>query len=384
MIKKVVFALICLLYNSIGYSQNMAYSRSIVDTLSSSAFWGRGYTKDGMEKAGDFIADQFKSFGLLPLHKKNYKQQFTYSVNTFPGRMELTVNDKKLVPGKDFILLPDSRNIHAKGMLQQIDSTHFINKNYRFIISLHDKLTWSVAENETDFTEIQLSKKVLNEIPVSFQADIENKVIEKFSADNICGMVKGTLHPDSFVVITAHYDHLGGMGKEVYFPGANDNASGTALLLSLAKYYAAHPQNYSMVFISFAGEEAGLKGSKFFTEHPLIALSNIRFLINLDLQGTGVDGITVVNATEFPREFKLLNDVNNAKKYLTKINARGKAANSDHYWFTEKGVPAFFWYTLGGIAAYHDVWDKPETLPLNEIEDLFNLIQDFIEGLLKQ
>ena len=67
---------------------------------------------------------------------------------------------------------------------------------------------------------------------------------------------------------------------------------------------------------------------------------------------------------------------------MVKINARGKAANSDHYFFTEKGVPAFFFYTLGGIKAYHDVYDKPETLPLTEHEDLFRLVVRFNERLM--
>ena len=380
--KALPFSLLFLLSLSVQ-SQDIEFARKMVDTLTSPHFWGRGYTRNGMKKAGDFIADQYKSFGLQSLDGNSFKQPFTYSANTFPGRMELSVNGKNLFPGKDFIVLPDSRKIHARGRLEQVDSAHFVNKNYRFIISLEDKLTWSVATNEADFAQVQVNKKSLNEIPVSFQVDIENKVIEDFEAANICAWVKGTKYPDSIIVLTAHYDHLGGMGKEVYFPGANDNASGTSLLLSLAKYYAANPQPYTIAFISFAGEEAGLVGSKYFTEHPLFPLSKIRFLLNLDLQGTGEEGITVVNATEFPREFKLLNEVNDAGKYLTKINARGKAANSDHYWFTEKGVPAFFWYTLGGIKAYHDVYDKAETLPMNEYEDLFKLIVEFNEKLVR-
>ncbi len=380
--KVLPFSLLFLLSLSVQ-SQDIAFARKMVDTLTSPHFWGRGYTRNGMKKAGDFIADQYKSFGLQSVDGNSFKQPFTYSANTFPGRMELSVNGKNLFPGKDFIVLPDSRKIHARGRLEQVDSAHFVNKNYRFIISLEDKLTWSVATNEADFAQVQVNKKSLNEIPVSFQVDIENKVIEDFEAANICAWVKGTKYPDSIIVLTAHYDHLGGMGKEVYFPGANDNASGTSLLLSLAKYYAANSQPYTIAFISFAGEEAGLVGSKYFTEHPLFPLSKIRFLLNLDLQGTGEEGITVVNATEFPNEFKLLNEVNDAGKYLTKINARGKAANSDHYWFTEKGVPAFFWYTLGGIKAYHDVYDKAETLPMNEYEDLFKLIVEFNEKLVR-
>ena len=195
-------------------------------------------------------------------------------------------------------------------------------------------------------------------------------------------MVKGTIVPDSFIVITAHYDHLGGLGKDTYFPGANDNASGVALLLNLARYYALHPQKYSISFILFSGEEIGLLGSKYFTENPLLPLNKIRFLINTDLAGTGDDGITVVNATEFPKEFEWMQQLNTDFKLLKAVNARGKAANSDHHFFTEKGVPSFFFYTLGGVSYYHDILDKSETLPLNEHEDLYKLLIKFNEKLM--
>ena len=63
------------------------------------------------------------------------------------------------------------------------------------------------------------------------------------------------------------------------------------------------------------------------------------------------------------------------------MKARGKAANSDHYWFSEKGIPSFFVYTMGGIKAYHDIYDVSETLPLTEFEDCFRLFRDFIDEL---
>ena len=98
--------------------------------------------------------------------------------------------------------------------------------------------------------------------------------------------------------------------------------------------------------------------------------------------GTGNDGATVVNATVYPKEFAMLNRVNNEGKFLVKINPRGKAANSDHYFFTEKGVPAFFLYTQGGISAYHDVDDKAETLPFTVYENLFKLFVGFNKELM--
>ena len=240
-----------------------------------------------------------------------------------------------------------------------------------------------MATKVEDFTEILIKKDVIIQKPQKFKVNIENQFIPDFKAANIYASVKGTKHPDSIIVMTAHYDHLGGMGKNTYFPGANDNASGVSLLLSLAKFYAKNPQPYTVAFICFAAEEAGLIGSKYFTENPLLELSQIRFLMNLDLVGTGEAGATVVNATVYPKEFALLNSINDSGKLLVKINPRGKAANSDHYFFTEKGVPAFFLYTQGGITAYHDVDDKAETLPFTVYESLFKLIVGFNKAMMK-
>ncbi|HCN83139.1 MAG TPA: aminopeptidase, partial [Sphingobacteriaceae bacterium] len=234
-----------------------------------------------------------------------------------------------------------------------------------------------------NYVIIAADKKSLPVSPSEIEFNISNEEIQNFKASNICAIIKGTKNPDSVLVISGHYDHLGGMGRNTYFPGANDNASGTSLLLGLAKYYAANPQPYSIAFICFAGEEAGLIGSKYFTEHPLLPLDKIRFLINIDMVGTGDEGITVVNGLQYPKEYSILTQLNNTNHYLSKVNARGKAANSDHYWFTEKGVPAFFIYTLGGIKAYHDVFDISSTLPLNEYEDLFLLITKFNTKLME-
>ncbi|MVN90897.1 M28 family metallopeptidase [Mucilaginibacter aquatilis] len=378
---KYKLSLILLLLTSATFAQDSTFARRMVDTLTSKQFWGRGYTNDGMGKAAAFIAHEFKSYGIKPMSGKGFMQPFSFNVNTFPGKMELVINGNTLIPGRDFIVGPESKGVAGKGDLFQKDSVTFIEGQKRIVLTLKDKLTWSVSQQVADYTSIEIDKKALKEVPINVSVNIENKFVEAFEANNVCGLVKGTVKPDSVIIITAHYDHLGGMGKETYFPGANDNASGVSLLLSLAKYYAAHPQPYTMAFICFAGEEAGILGSKFFTENPLIPLNNVKFLVNTDLAGTGEDGITVVNATIYPKQFELLKQINAQGNYLVKVVPRGKAANSDHYWFTEKGVPAFFFYTMGGIKAYHDVFDVSKTLPLNKYNSLFKLMNGFVTAL---
>lgn len=358
-------------------AQDISYAKKTIATLTAKKYWGRGYTKNGMAKAADFIEKEFQSFGLVPIQGHDFKQQFSFAVNTFPKQMELKLNGKKLKPGRDFIVHQASSGIKTSDSLIRKDSVTYVGKSRKVVLGLQNKLTWSVAQKAVDYTIIEVNQKVRPAAPVMIEADITNELLPNFTAANVTAMVKGTAKPDSIIVFTAHYDHLGGMGQNTYFPGANDNASGVAMLLNLAKYYAANPPKYSVVFIAFAAEEIGLLGSKYFTENPLFPLRNIRFLWNLDLLGNGDAGATVVNATIHPQEFTLLNKINDDKKYLPKINPRGKAANSDHHFFTEKGVPAFFLYTQGGSSAYHDVDDLAKNLPLTAYENLFKLFVDF-------
>ena len=204
-------------------------------------------------------------------------------------------------------------------------------------------------------------------------------MLKNYETQNVVGYIPGTEQPDSFMLFSAHYDHLGQMGDGTFFPGANDNASGITMLLTLAKYFNSHPQKYSICFIAFSVEELGLLGSKFYTEHPLFPLSQIKFLVNMDIVGTGDEGIKVVNGAVLSTDFNKLVSLNDSLHLLKSVQPRGKAANSDHYFFFEKGVSSFFIYTLGGISAYHDVFDKAATLPLTEFDDLAKLLIAFAE-----
>lgn len=360
-------------------AQDSIYARKIVKELSSPAYWGRGYTKNGVNKASIFLLSELEKLSVKPLHSTGYLQNYTFPVNTFPGKMSLILNGVKLIPGKDFIINPESNSSRFKGLLKQTDSLHYLDSAHSFRLSLAKKLTWSVSTKVRNHASVVVLKdRVPRNNLLPYQIEVESKFIDDFPASNICGIIHGQKQPDSLIVLTAHYDHLGGMGNHVYFPGANDNASGVSMLLSLARYYQENQPDYSIVFLFFSGEEAGLIGSRYFVENPLINLNRIKFLLNLDLTGTGEEGITVVNATEHNRHYNLLNSINSENKYLSKIKSRGKAANSDHYYFSEQGVPSFFIYTNGGIKAYHDIYDRSETLPLTEFEDLFKLIRDFV------
>ena len=415
-----------LAYSSLSFGQEIAYAKKVVQTLASPAYKGRGYVENGDQMAAAFIAVQFKTFGLTPLNKDTYFQPFTLPVNTFPGKVEVKLNGKmlrtaidylvdasssaikgtfKVIPVKrsdintaeklnslvadareSFILLDDrpgeNESPNDKAAISEniaaLKNSETLNFKGLLLFS-KDKLTWTTLPYQSTRPVITINKKDLDPAGINrISLDIEVKFIPAYTTKNVAAMAKGTSGTDSTIVLTAHYDHIGLLGKNVYFPGANDNASGVAMLLSLAKYYAQHPPRYNTVFLAFSGEEIGLLGSKAFVEQPLIDLSKIRFLINFDLAGTGDEGIKVVNGTIFKAKFDRLVQLNEKYQLLKKVEIRGEACNSDHCLFYAKGVPCFFIYTQGGIQAYHDIYDRAETLPLTAFANYFKLMLQFL------
>jgi hypothetical protein len=406
----VLFAFI--LATKISSAQDTAYARSIVNTLASDQYNGRGYVLNGCNRAGEFIAGEFEKLQLKKGNGESYFQPFTFPVNTFPGKMSVAINKRTLTPGADYIVSASCPSIKGTFSIVTIDSSNFKNlpsvankfvlldtlssngamdknfiKNFindkngarGFIFIEEKKLTWTVADVQSA-PIIHILRNSIPSKPTKISLNIKAELIN-YKANNIIGIIPGTLFPDSFLVITAHYDHLGMMGKKTIFPGANDNASGTAMMLNIAKYFTNinHSLPYSVAFIAFAGEEAGLLGSYYYTESPTIPLSNIKFLLNVDLMGTGDEGITVVNGSVYENDFKIIDSLNTKLHLLPKIGKRGKAHNSDHYYFTEKNVPSFFCYTLGGRTAYHDIYDISSTLPLTKFSEVFTLLKSFIE-----
>jgi hypothetical protein len=406
--------LLWLLTFKIAASQDMDYARRVIDSLCSPGMHGRGYVHKGDRIAARFIRNEFISLGLKPLGK-NYFQSFSLSVNTFPKRMSLSISGKGLIPGRDFLIDPASGKARGRYRLYNVTSTSLrgtremlkntfllVDKKEastrdeinamelwttkpagaRGVIMIEDnKLNWSVSRKRLKHPVFRVLRQALppEASQVEVKADVRYR--KKYRTQNIIGYVPGTLYSDTFIIFTAHYDHLGRMGAETLFPGANDNASGISMLLNLARYYARNPLPYSVAFIAFAAEEAGLLGSEYFVKKPLIPLKQIKFLLNMDIVGTGEEGLMVVNGQVFTDHFNLLEDINKKKNYVVSLQKRGKARNSDHYWFTERGVKSFFIYTLGGVSHYHDINDRPETLPLTDYADIFRLIVEFIDRL---
>lgn len=361
-------------------AQDSLYTRRVLRQLCDRHCFGRGYVRNGLRNAEKFLVRELRVAGAMPFAGGSYTQEFLHPVNTFPRRCRLKLNGTRLDPGIDFIPDPGSCGLHGTFTLQRKDSLTYFAPGAPLVIELKNKLTFSVSRKQSDLCVIELDRTRVNEVPEKIRIRLDAVEIAEFASRNIMAMIPGT-DSDSMVVFTAHYDHLGGIGRRTYFPGANDNASGVSMVLNLVRHYAAHPPRRTTVFIFFAAEEAGLIGSDHLVKSGLIDLKKIKFLINLDLLGTGDDGIMVVNGAIHEEHFRQLQAINDEQRLVKEIRKRGKAANSDHYHFSEAGVPAFFIYTLGGTTAYHDVRDVEKSLPLTDYKDVFKLILMFCEEL---
>lgn len=419
---KISCFLFVLLIASSSYSQ-IDEVRRITEKLCTPEFHGRGYVNKGDSIAAAFLVEEFKKLNVVPF-KGQYLQSFQLDVNTFPGKMNVSQNGKALIPGKDFIIHPSATGGIATYDLKELTATEVLDlDNVRNVIRtvksdingstalvidftlmsedtvklvkeiaqeiatllpvieiVNTKFTWSVGREQAFYPFFEIQKNAIDKTqPLSIHVDA--KLVKNYSSQNVMAYISSKKKCAKTVVFTAHYDHLGRMGENTYFPGANDNASGTAMLLTMAKHFTTNPIDYNVLFIAFAGEEAGLVGSNYFVENSPIKLKKIKFLFNLDIMGSGEEGVTIVNATLFEKEFQLLQEINKEKSLLTQIKSRGPAANSDHYWFTQKGVPAFFMYTMGPNKHYHDIFDEYGELSFEEYNDITTLLIEFVKRL---
>ncbi|MFK7772555.1 MAG: M20/M25/M40 family metallo-hydrolase [Saprospiraceae bacterium] len=115
--------------------------------------------------------------------------------------------------------------------------------------------------------------------PFSFYKRIYKKT---YNCNNVIGKITGTKHPEKYIVLTAHYDHLG-KREEKIFNGADDNASGVSAVLAAAAYFKKTPPKHSILFVAFDAEELGLEGAKHFVDNPPISINNILMNVNLDM-----------------------------------------------------------------------------------------------------
>ncbi|MBO4624897.1 MAG: M28 family peptidase [Bacteroidales bacterium] len=399
-------------------AQDLDLYKQIVKELSSETYQGRGYAKGGANKAGQYLKAEFEKAGVSEV----VLQPFTIDINTFPGKMELSVDGKELTPGVDFTMREYSPSVKGAFPLYYVDTLNYNSeKIFQDLAKPENKDAFVVCDfmfsykHRADFSRLQkkdgapnagilftwdepmkfykaYGEKVIDKpiiwVPHRFprdaktiSADIENEFLKDYELFNVIAKVEGKDHSHCYV-FTAHYDHLGNLGKDVYYAGAHDNASGTAAVVTLAAYFAKRVPQYDMYFIAFSGEDANLRGSTYYAEHPLAPLDQIKYLFNLDMIGDN----NPVQYCEVSEEglpgFKLFEEINNEEHYFKALNRGALAANSDHYPFAVRHVPCIFLENGEGDAFkyYHTVYDTYENAIFDSYAPVFRLVRDFVEN----
>lgn len=398
-------------------AQDLAHYKRVVKELSSAKYQGRGYAEDGANKAGRWIAKEFKKAGADAV----ICQPFKLNINTFPGKMEVEVDGQKLTPGVDFTVREFNPSLKGEFKLYYIDMEHYNSeKLFADLASPEYEGAFVVCDfmfsfkHRADFKRLQSKQECSNagliytwEAPLKFykaygetvkekpilwvrpdfpndakriRVDMENEFLEDYECFNVIAKVEGQKH-DSCYLFTAHYDHLGKLGKKTYYPGAHDNASGTATIITMAAHYAQHTPEYDMYFVAFSGEDANLRGSEWYADHPIAPLEQIKYLINIDMVADNNPAQYCEVSNEGMAGFASFEQINAEKGYFKALDRGELAGNSDHYPFALRKVPCIFFMNENGDAFkyYHTVYDTWENSIFSNYEPTFKLIRDFID-----
>ena len=226
------------------------------------------------------------------------------------------------------------------------------------------------------------------ESPFTFMTGRGNTTAQR--GVNIVGRIDGKRTPRHYIVVSAHYDHLG-VRNGVVFNGADDNASGTAALFALAKYFSTHQPENSLIFAAFDAEEVGLRGSEAFVSQPPVGSSLLALNINADMIGREpLDRLFVVGTAlqPFLKPYILAAAKNAPVKLLTghedPKQPEDWTADSDHYSFIQAKIPALY-VGVEDFTQHHQPTDDYATMSfsfyIRAVETLIQLVREFDANL---
>lgn len=213
---------------------------------------------------------------------------------------------------------------------------------------------------------------------------VATKTTQTLESSNVIGIIPGTDKKDEYVFMTGHYDHLGKRDDGTIYYGADDDGSGSVGVIQEAEAFAAaakagHKPRRTLIFMTVSGEEKGLLGSEYYSEHPTVDLSKASADLNTDMIGRGdssrkedtLNYIYVIGHDKLSSDLPIINEAVN-KKYIKNLALDYKYDNpndrnriyyrSDHYNFAKKGVPILFFYDGMLGADYHKPTDTVDKI----------------------
>ena len=409
-----------------------------VSFLADDKLEGRRTGTNGEKLAYEYISSEFSKAGLTAKGENNtYLQAFEVNegkeINK-PTHLIIDGNDLQLdkdyfpfvfspnksVEAATAIALPERGTIHFWNLNEVLEENKN-NPHFDLQDALKTKISSATEKGATglivyntstindDFKFEAKAKTETTTIPVVYvQKDIANKFFKdetvthdiKIKIDignkvrtghNVIGYIdNGAVNT---IIIGAHYDHLGfGEDHNSLFTGstpaihngADDNASGTSAMIEVSKLIkAANLKKYNYLFIAFSGEELGLYGSKYFTEHSTINLSTANYMINLDMVGRLNDstrGLNIGGYGTSPTWGEMLNAEDNY--FAIKFDSSGTGP-SDHTSFYRKDIPVLFFFT-GVHSDYHKPSDDADKINYTGQLKVVNYIYDIVEATNKK
>jgi len=248
------------------------------------------------------------------------------------------------------------------------------------------------------YKPVKISKRIAGKgepfslvVENNFSTAIE-KVSEKLSTENVLGLVEGNSRKDEYLVITAHYDHLGVINDEIY-NGADDDGSGTVALLEIARHFGeakrnGHGPERSILFMAVSGEEKGLLGSDYYTQYPVFPLDQTVANLNIDMIGRNDEShepnseyIYIIGSDRLSTTLHEISEETNAACCNIELDYTFNDPNdpnrfyyrSDHYNFVKNDIPAIFYFS-GVHEDYHKPGDTPDKIQYEKMTAVVKLI----------
>jgi hypothetical protein len=400
---------------------------------------GRRAGTNGETLAMNYIRGEFEQIGLLPKGTDGFLQPFEIN----DGRQinagtYFSIGGKELSRESDFFPLPYSANAAVEAApalsLQEADMPWFFNlketleenkdnphfdlddfirakaidcekkKATALIVyntsSIDDKLQFDPKDRAellkipVIYVHKETAKKYFSDIAATLEIKINTDLGEKKrTAHNVAGYIDN--NATNTVILGAHFDHLGygedggsllRTGEHLIHNGADDNASGTAALIELARLLKTSKiKNSNFLFIAFSGEELGLFGSKYFADHPTIDLASVNYMINMDMVGRFNDSthaLIVGGYGTSPAWATVIATNNSRSLFVIKPDSSG-IGPSDHTSFYMKDIPVLFFFT-GIHSDYHRPTDDADKINYTGEFRIIRYIDDIITGLSKQ
>ncbi|MCK9210949.1 MAG: M28 family peptidase [Ignavibacteriaceae bacterium] len=456
-----------------------------ISYLASDDMKGRASGSKEIIVAANYIKDQFKLFGLKPLFKNSFFQEYSFTSDVKASKnnaLSFKVNGKeiKLKYGKDFVTTPFSGSSKSKAKLVfagygisapklNYDDYKSLDVKGKIVVVMRNNPEYDNPHSEFEkFSSLRLKAALAKEkgaagiifvnghLPKDFAGDfvkfkydraggvkdfsvlhVSRNFIDKiFEAENlnfaqhqkmmkdsnktasfefvkssakliteikeveaktvnVCGYLEGTdpKLKDEYLVIGAHYDHLGMGGDgslykgtdEQIHNGADDNASGTSGVLELAEKFASikNQLKRSIIFVTFSGEELGLLGSNYFVNNPPVPVEKMVTMLNLDMIGrlNGENSLTIYGTGTSSKWKDLLNEKNIASFKLA-FNDEGFGP-SDQSSFYGKSIPVLFFFT-GVHSDYHRPTDDADLINSTGEEKILNYVFDVANTITNQ